>query len=276
MDSSVRLDQFYTSISIAKLCIDSILRLGLPDFYLEPSAGTGAFSSHLPGCKAYDIEPKAEGIIKADFLTLDIPPEWSKMNIFTVGNPPFGRQNSLARKFIKKSAEFSSMIAFILPRSFRKVSLQKSFPLCFHLVESFDIQKDSFVFEGKTKNVPCVFQIWKKMKEDRLVEGKFTTSDFIFVKKAEFPDIAVRRVGSKAGLVTKDIFDCNPRCFYFAKLSIPVDVFIRRMNRIVWEENTVGPRSISKPELISGYLATLGSVTSAGSDSGSDISSSES
>ena len=49
--------------------------------------------------------------------------------IHIIGNPPFGRQSSLAIKFIKKSAEFCDSISFILPKSFKKDSLKKHFPL---------------------------------------------------------------------------------------------------------------------------------------------------
>ena len=46
--------------------------------------------------------------------------------IHVIGNPPFGRQSSLAIKFIKKSCSFSDTISFILPKSFKKDSMKKS------------------------------------------------------------------------------------------------------------------------------------------------------
>ena len=49
-------------------------------------------------------------------------------NIHIIGNPPFGRQSSLAIKFIKKSCEFCDTLSFILPKSFKKESLKKHFP----------------------------------------------------------------------------------------------------------------------------------------------------
>ena len=86
-----------------------------------------------------------------------------KYRIHCIGNPPFGRQASLARKFIKKCSLFCNTIAFILPRSFKKESYQKAFPLDFHLIKQYDLDQDSFVIleKGieKIHRVPCIFQI---------------------------------------------------------------------------------------------------------------------
>ena len=48
-------------------------------------------------------------------------------NLHFIGNPPFGRQSSLAKKFIKHicSCDKTKTIAFILPKSFKKDSLKK-------------------------------------------------------------------------------------------------------------------------------------------------------
>ena len=73
---------------------------------------------------SYDIAPEKEYIEKQDYLELDI----SKMTSTTyhvIGNPPFGRQSSLAKKFIKKTCKYASSISFILPKSFKKESFQK-------------------------------------------------------------------------------------------------------------------------------------------------------
>ena len=82
--------------------------------------------------------------------------------IHIIGNPPFGRQSSLARKFIKKSCDFCDTLSFILPKSFKKDSFQKTFPLYFHLVYQVDLPEKSFQVNSKDYNVPCVFQIWIK------------------------------------------------------------------------------------------------------------------
>jgi hypothetical protein len=43
-----------------------------------------------------------------------------------------------------------------------KDSLQKSFPLRFHLLFEIDIPDNSFLVDGVEHDVPCVFQIWQK------------------------------------------------------------------------------------------------------------------
>ena len=45
---------------------------------------------------------------------------------------------------------FCDTISFILPKSFRKSSNQRCFPLNFHCVAEIDIDKNSFTIDGKT------------------------------------------------------------------------------------------------------------------------------
>ena len=121
------IDKYYTNDEIVELCIYNIkkyLTIDDNDLIIEPSAGNGSFINHIKSLtdnyKFYDIEPENDEIIKQDYLILDIN-EFKKFNkIHIIGNPPFGRQSSLAIKFIKKSCEFCYSISFILPRSFKK------------------------------------------------------------------------------------------------------------------------------------------------------------
>jgi hypothetical protein len=110
-------------------------------------------------------------IIKQDYLMLDHSNFKNKFNnIHIIGNPPFGRQSSFAIQFIKKSCEFCDSLSFILPKSFKKDSLKKHFPLRFHLIFESDLPDKSFLVDGVEHNVPCVFQIWqKKMFKRELV-----------------------------------------------------------------------------------------------------------
>jgi len=75
---------------------------------IEPSAGNGSFITGIKSItsnfKFYDLEPNNDEIIKQDYLLYDYEEPFSKIHI--IGNPPFGRQSSLAIKFIKKSCEF--------------------------------------------------------------------------------------------------------------------------------------------------------------------------
>lgn len=53
---------------------------------------------------AYDIEPEDDRVIKQDYLELDIG---YKKGRCVIGNPPFGRGNSLSMAFYKKSGVFN-------------------------------------------------------------------------------------------------------------------------------------------------------------------------
>jgi hypothetical protein len=115
-------DQFYTKKEVVISCLKDI-DFTLYDVVIEPSAGDGAFFDEIPHKNkiGYDIDPKKNNIIKCDFLTIDHD-IFSGKNVLSIGNPPFGRNSSMALKFIKKSALFATTIAFILPKGFKKRS----------------------------------------------------------------------------------------------------------------------------------------------------------
>jgi hypothetical protein len=166
------IDKFYTKDIIVDLCmnyINSNIIINPDDLIIEPSAGNGSFISSIKSItnnyKFYDLEPENDEIIKQDYLSLyvnDIIKNNKNNKIHIIGNPPFGRQSSLAIKFIKKSCEFSHTISFILPKSFKKDSLKKTFPLNFHPIFEIDLPDKSFLVDGIEYNVPCIFQIWEK------------------------------------------------------------------------------------------------------------------
>jgi len=116
MSKKIRLDKYYTPIDIAKYCIDKTFEVIGKDNIseiIEPSAGSGSFSNQLE-CIAYDIEPEGEGIIKQDYLQLDLK---YKSGRLVIGNPPFGRVNNLSVAFCNKSFEIAEYVSFILPIS---------------------------------------------------------------------------------------------------------------------------------------------------------------
>ena len=260
------IDKFYTKPTVSKECCDIIKQFininNSNDIIIEPSAGNGSFIPELTkmssNCLFYDIQPEHPGIIKQDYLdfdtkSLELPDLYSKIHI--IGNPPFGRQSSLAIKFIKKSAEFCDTISFILPKSFKKDSLKKTFPLNFHLVYQCDLNDKSFIINNEEeKDVPCVFEIWEKRDYERETVIKQTSTNFKFVKINEFPDISFRRVGVNAGKIdTNNLNDKSIQSHYFIKFDDDLDKqkIIDKITKIVYEtNNTVGPKSISKQEII--------------------------
>ena len=220
------IDKFYTSSSAVKLCIDKIkqyINIATTDLIIEPSAGNGAFIDSIKllsnNYKFYDIKPEHTEVIKQDYLQFQLLPSDSSAKIHVIGNPPFGRQSSLAIKFIKKSCEFCDTLSFILPLSFKKDSLRAKVPIQFHLVTEITLPKKSFIIDEHEHDVPCVFQIWEKRDHSRGIIEKLDPIGYTFVEKPENPDISFRRVGINAGTITDIIEDQKVQCFYFIKFT---------------------------------------------------------
>jgi hypothetical protein len=265
------IDKYYTKQSIVDLCIDYIsahLHIDIEnDLIIEPSAGSGVF---IPGIASlsskflfFDLKPENEQIIQQDYLLLETEnlKEITQCNkIHIVGNPPFGHQSSLAIKFIKKSSSFADTISFILPKSFKKDSLKKAFPLHFHLIFQSDLPENSFMVDSLEYDVPCVFQIWEKRDTMRDVEPVLQPIYFKFVKQTENPDISVRRIGVNAGVISQNTIDKSVESHYFIKFtnSKSIEDNVKTLLGITYEfDNTVGPKSISKQELIAKFNPVL-------------------
>jgi hypothetical protein len=258
------IDKFYTRNDVVELCI-GLVKANLQihpenDVIIEPSAGNGSF---IPGIKSitnhfkfYDVEPENnDEITQQDYLLYDYRSlKIAALNkIHILGNPPFGRQSSMAIKFIKKSCEFCDSVSFILPKSFKKDSLKKTFPLQFHLVCEIDLPNNAFLVNEKEHHVPCIFQIWEKKSNNRTVQDKIEPVQFQFVAKTDDPDISFRRVGVNAGTIDRKIDEKSVQSHYFIKFKNgkTASENVNRLSSITFEfDNTVGPKSISKQELI--------------------------
>jgi len=250
-------DQYYTKESIAKHCIQRIIS-EVPNSsayqWIEPSAGNGVFLKSLPSTidkVGIDIDPKDETIVKGDFLQWS--PVSAKQRIF-FGNPPFGRQGSSAKKFIQHASIYANIIAFILPRSFVKPSMSRAFPLMFHCIYSGDLPKDCFEVNGKSYDVPCVFQIWERRDVPRALVEAVQEDGFQFVKRDDVFDFACKRVGGLAGkCATGSKEDFNPQYHYYIQLDDEYKPHLKKivesMNSHTFPSNTVGPRSLSKSEI---------------------------
>jgi predicted RNA methylase len=261
------IDKFYTKEHIAEECVNLVknnVDIG-NGLVIEPSAGNGSFIKSIKDltddCLFYDLEPENEEIIRKDFLEFDFD-EIRKLydKIHIVGNPPFGRQSSMAIKFIKKCCQFASSISFILPKSFKKESMKKYFSNNYHLVCEMDLVENSFLVDDVETDVPCVFQIWIWKKEKRKPKIREKPIGFEFVKKENNPDISFRRVGVYAGKISEEVEDKSIQSHYFIKFTNgkTVEENMRKLEKIRFEkDNTVDPRSISKPELIERFNVIL-------------------
>ena len=270
------LDQFYTKPSIVEKVLEMI-DCSTFDLVVEPSAGAGDFLKRLPQDKriGIDLEPALSEIRQGDFF--DFVPDITS-GVLTIGNPPFGKNSSLAVKFFNHAAQFSDCIAFIVPRTFRKPSLINRLNSGFHLVKQEILEVDAFYLpSGESYAVPTVFQVWerKNIERDR-IETTIVCQDFDFVsievdKKTKKPtlghtkaqqqqsDFCVRRVGGYAGKVYTDFKQKKRdwKSHYYIKQKTK-DVY-RIMQSINWnfrespKYDTAGNPSISKHDLIKFY-----------------------
>lgn len=139
-------------------------------------------------------------------------------------------------------------------------SLKKTFPLNFHLIFETDLPEKSFLVDGIEHNVPCIFQIWEKKPTPRPITEKLEPVHFRFVEKTENPDISFRRVGVNAGTISTEIDEKSVQSHYFIKFinGKSPTYNINTLSTIVYDfNNTVGPKSISKQELISKFNPLL-------------------
>tara|TARA_Y100000591_G_C21788139_1_gene674998 strand:- start:171 stop:1049 length:879 start_codon:yes stop_codon:yes gene_type:complete len=265
-------DKYYTIKHVVKYCLQKVkknIKITKNDLCIEPSAGNGAFIKEIKqlfnNYKFYDLEPEHKEVIQQDYFTFDINTVINENTtnttnttntynkIHVIGNPPFGRQSSLAIKFIKKSATFCDTISFILPKSFKKDSLKKHFPINFHLIYEQDLPERSFKINNMIHGVPCIFQIWEKKTTRRIIPEKLIPKKFSFVKKEEPHDISFRRVGVYAGRIDKETENKSFQSHYFIKFNfLLTDTLYEKLKNINYSKknDTVGPKSISKQELI--------------------------
>lgn len=245
-----KLDKFYTKNDIAKKLLEKTDYQSF-DIVIEPSCGNGSFYNQIvhKNKVGVDIDPEIDNVITHDFLTLT--PKVENKNVIVLGNPPFGKQGSLALKFIKKSSEYSNTIAFILPLSFMKDSMKNKIPEYFHLKHEEILNENSFLLNGDDYNVKCCFQIWEKKTYKRKKVKPIKEIDFTYTKDKSIADLAIRRVGVYAGKGFIDTFNKSEQSHYFIILKdkLKINFIIESLKNKKWNDLTVGPRSISKSEL---------------------------
>ena len=130
--------------------------------------------------------------------------------------------------------------------------MRKTFPTNFHLLFEVDLPEKSFLVENREHDVPCLFQIWAKREEHRILPEVLAPLGYSFVKIHEHPDISFRRVGVYAGNIDTDIAK-SQQSHYFIRFTNDQTIpsVIEKLKRIEFDtNNTVGQKSISKQELI--------------------------
>lgn len=270
------LDKFYTIPSYSKKCIDKVSEMYNMidwDLIVEPSAGNGSFLNQIPSQNkiGIDIAPEDANIIKQDFFTY-APPS-NKTNILVIGNPPFGRVSSLAIQFFNHAAKWAKVIAFIIPRTFRKVSVQNKLDDQFHLVYDEDLSSKPCCFSPPMM-VKCCFQVWEKKTTKRLFVNLPTKhSDWEFLSfgpidekgqptPPEGADFAMRAYGGKIGEIKSDqLTELRPKSWHWIKSNIDKKELITRFAELDYSNslNTARQNSMGRGELVNLYTDFLNS-----------------
>lgn len=263
-------DKFYTIPSISKRCLENIGSLyhwSEWDLVIEPSAGNGSFLTIIPTNKklGIDISPEHEDIIEQDFLTYN--PQSDHGKILVVGNPPFGRVSSLAIKFFNHASKWADVIAFIVPRTFRRVSVHNKLDVNFHLVFDEEIPMEPCSFDPPMM-AKCCFQIWEKRDAKRpIVDLPTTHDDWTFLgfgpkdengqpTPPEGADFAMRAYGGNCGqIVDIELENLRPKSWHWIKSNIDKNTLIQRFNGLDYtlSLDTARQNSIGKKELVKLY-----------------------
>lgn len=166
------LDQFYTKQEIATLCweyftdiLPSVGRSVSEMFFVEPSAGTGAFYKLLPNERrlGIDVNPKCQDVRTQDFFTLKNLLH-SPENTTVIGNPPFGKRGKMAVAFFNHAADIADIVAFIVPVNFRKYIVHKKLNESMRFIGRLELPRDAFHLDsGKPYAVNTEFQIWTRL-----------------------------------------------------------------------------------------------------------------
>ena len=201
-------EQFYTPPAVATAVVARMLGqwpTALERIWLEPAGGTGAFvdaarAAGVCDIVSVDIEPQHRDVAVGDFLTQ----RFDLSGAVAVGNPPFGRNNALSIPFFNKAAQYSDLIAFVVPRSWRKWSVLNRLDRSFHLVEDTDLTVNYVDVQGRdayAKNTlqTCV-QLWERRSELRAL---LSVADRGLVKRctAHEADVSLTVFGYGCGTV---------------------------------------------------------------------------
>lgn len=248
-------EQYYTPKNLAlKLSSKVVEKTGLERWFLEPAGGNGSFVTALEqlGAKeieAVDLYPKHPRVKRADFLDYQLVGE----DLVTISNPPFGRNNSLSIPFFNRAANHSEFIAFLVPRSWRKWSVQNRLDRRFHLISDEDVavnyETDSGERIGANNDLRTCFQIWQRRPELR---GVVIVTDNHLVAKCrpEEADLAIRVFGFGCGRSYRDFPRVpNTTLMFLRVLDARVFDVIEGLDYERFTLNTSYTRALALPEL---------------------------
>jgi hypothetical protein len=237
------------------------------DLIVEPSAGSGSFYNQIE-CRnkiGLDLEPECKDVVKMDFF--DYSPPDNIENILVIGNPPFGKISSLAVRFFNHSAKWANVIAFIIPRTFRKISIQNKLDKNFYLIFDEDVPVKPCCFSPEMA-VKCCFQIWERKNTPREYINLATKHlDWEFLRLGpndkngqptppENADFAIRAYGGKIGFIkTTELYNLRPKSWHFIKSNIEIYKLIKTFENLDYSGslNTARQNSMGRAELVRLY-----------------------
>ena len=250
-------EQYYTPKDLANELVELTLRTiprAIERSYLEPAGGTGSFiealnKAGITAITSVDKYPMHPSVIQADFL------EWETKDtdLLTISNPPFGRNNALSVPFFNRAAKFSSHIAFLVPRSWRKWSVQNRLDTRFHLVLDVDVAVQYEDVLGakiaKRNDLRTCFQIWEKRLELRPV---IAVPDNGFIQKSSpnDADLAIRVFGYGCGTVMNDFpRQPNTTLMFLRVLDKSIESALQDLDYERFSINTAYTRALSFQEI---------------------------
>ena len=222
-------EQYYTPNDTAQEVFKNLLEM-VPNLssrvFIEPAGGTGSFINAAieVGIKdiiSFDIEPHHPKVMAGDFLVQQI----DAVDAITVTNPPFGRNNSLSIPFFNHSAKTSEYIVFVVPRSWRKWTVQNKLDRRFELMRDDDLTINYVDVNGehgyKNNNLRTCIQYWKR--SDTNLRPIYAVEDMGIITKCKFDeaDVSLTIFGYGCGTVKTD-FPRKPNTTQmFLKLNHP-------------------------------------------------------
>ncbi len=248
-------EQYYTPKGLALELSGQLVAITGPDRkFFEPAGGNGSFVSALESLgvekiEAVDLYPKHPRVKSADFLSHNP----KGRDLVTISNPPFGRNNSLSIPFFNHAANHSEYIAFLVPRSWRKWSVQNRLDRRFHLIFDRDVAvnyvTDTGERIGANNDLRTCFQIWQRQDSLRPL---IRVQDQGLVKKCkpEIADVAIRVFGFGCGKSYRDFPRvANTTLMFLTVLDARVFEVIEGLDYERFSLNTSYTRALALPEL---------------------------
>jgi len=250
-------EQYYTPFETAQNIVARLVA-DRPELlkrtWIEPAGGAGTFIEALKtfGVSktiSYDIEPHHPKVVRGNFLDQHL----SLTDAVSIGNPPFGRNNSLSVPFFNHCAKYSDYVCFIVPKSWRKWSVSNRLALNFHLIDDYELSinyVDVMGHQLSTKSVlRTIVQTWERRSNERSI---MQVEDRGLVKRATpaTADVSLTIFGFSCGTVKTEFERVPNTTQMFLKLGHPRALeALKKVDFSRFFNNTAYTEALSLPEI---------------------------